>query len=79
MWGSLRSKIRQRYSKQPAKQFTVQSFLDSLHLGSYGPVGDYDVLRDHLTGRGGSDLGDPFTEGLRWRCPVFQLVMQMLN
>ena len=63
MWGN--TKVLRRFSKQPTKQLTVQSFLDSLHLGSFGPIDDNDVLRDHMTGRGGADLGDPFNEGLR--------------
>lgn len=66
MWGSVSSKVLRRFSRQPTKQLTVQSFVDSLRLGSFGPIDDNDVLRDHLTGRGGADLGDPFTEGLRW-------------
>ena len=65
MWSSARLMLSQRLSKQPAKQFTVQDFLDSLQLSSAGPVNDCDVLRDHMTDGGGTDLGDPFTDRLR--------------
>lgn len=82
MWGSPSSKVLRLFSKQRTnlKQltvFTVQSSIDSLRLGPYGPVGDADMLRGHMTGRSGANLGDPLTEGLSWDCLVLHMVASM--